>query len=94
MLNTWESAGVSLDEKAATRFAAMVRRHVGISNNRVAVNLIDGDTPPCVTGERGGHFTKAGDRIEYPGAYGKRGFGNMVYRSDSRIVTVGRNWSK
>ena len=67
-------------------------RNAANAEHHLPVEIIDGDAPPTVTGERGGHFTRGGQRIHHPSAYGRVGWSNMVYRSSTLAVTVGRTW--
>ena len=62
-------------------------------DSRVPVRLVPGNQAPELVGERGGHFTKEGTRISHPGAYAKSGWSNMEYRTDSREVVVGAEWT-
>jgi hypothetical protein len=82
---SWTNLGTRLDNQ----IDAAVRRECGVSNNQVLIVRIAGDSAPVVTGKRGGHFTKGGARIDHPAAYSRHGWSNMVYRSDTRVITVG-----
>ena len=85
MDNNW----TKLADRVDASMDAKLRRQCGVSNNRVRIVRITGDSAPVITGELGGHFTRGGGRIAYPAAYSRKGFGNMVYRTDSRVITVG-----
>jgi len=82
---TWLNLGIRLDNQ----IDAKLRRQCAVSNNQVRIVRITGDSPPVVTGSRGGHFTLGGTRINHPSAYSKRGWSNMVYHCDTRVITVG-----
>jgi len=82
---SWLNLGTRLDNQ----IDAALRRACGVSNNQVLIVRIAGDSSPVVTGSRGGHFTKGGARIDHPSAYSRRGWNNMVYECDTRVITVG-----
>ena len=84
-MDNWKKLGERIDASIDAR----LRKQCKVSNNRVRIVRITGDSAPVITGELGGHFTRGGDRIMHPTAYGRKGFGNMVYRCDSRVITVG-----
>lgn len=84
-MSNWTKLGTRLDAAIDAR----IRKICGVSNNRVGIVRISGDSGPTITGQRGGHFTKGGDRIAHPSAYCRRGWSNMVYCCDSRVITVG-----
>lgn len=75
-----------------TTLKVFARRFLKIRNNAVPVNIVDDSHPPVTTGEKGGWFTAGGDPIRYPGAYGQKGWSNMVYLTDARIIWVGKKW--
>lgn len=71
----------------------MVREYLGVGKcNQIPVGITEPFQFPKLTGERGGYFTRGGVRITYPSAYGRKGRSNMVYRRDTRIITVGQPW--
>ena len=61
-------------------------------DSRIPVKVVDGDQAPVLGGESGGWYTNGGTPIAHPNAYAKHGWSNMQYRTDSRCVTVGRDW--
>jgi len=85
---SWTNLGKRLD----AAIDAKLRRLCGVLNNQVRIVRLSGDSAPVITGERGGHFTKGGVRINNPSAYSRKGFSNMFYCSDSRVITVGTNF--
>jgi len=84
----WTNLGTRLDNQ----IDAALRRACGVHYHCVPIVRIAGDSAPVVTGSRGGYFTLGGTRINYPSAYSRRGFSNMVYRSDTRVITVGTSF--
>jgi len=82
---TWLNLGTRLDNQ----IDAKLRRECGVHYHCVPIVRVTGDSAPVVTGSRGGHFTLGGTRIAHPSAYSRRGWSNMVYRSDTRVITVG-----
>lgn len=63
-------------------------------NTSIPVQVIKGDYHPNLIGYAGGHFTKSGDRIVHRGAYAKKGFSNMIYRTSTLRIVVGEGWIK
>jgi hypothetical protein len=55
--------------------------------------LVDGDQPPVLDGRCGGHYTRGGVPIRHPGAYSRRGWSNVRYLCDSRVITAGVGWA-
>ena len=58
------------------------------------VKIVDGDTPPEMTGESWHYRTRGGSYIYHPSAYKKTGWSNMVYHASSFQIIVGREWVK
>ena len=84
-MSNWTKLGKRIDAAIDAR----LRKSCRVSNNRVPIVRITGDSGPTITGEPGGHFTKGGDRIAHPTAYSRRGWSNIVYACDTRVITVG-----
>jgi len=62
------------------------RNLFGCGNN---VPVVFGDIPaPQLTGRAGGHFTKGGTRVRHPNAYSRKGWSNIDYKRDTRIITI------
>lgn len=77
-----------------SRNRRLARTHLGIRNQQVPVHFLpeSDQAPKVASGRKGGHFTRGGTRIEHPGAYGRKGWSNMVYITDDRTITVGEGW--
>lgn len=77
-----------------SRNRAVAREAARVWNQQVPVVFEPGSAaaPKVTEGRAGGWFTKSGEPITYPGAYGRRGWSNMEYHTDTRVVTVGVEW--
>ena len=76
----------------SSRQRTAVRSIFGVPNSVPVLVIPDGHLAPRLLGRRGGHFTRGGARIAHPGAYARRGWSNMVYRTSSRRIAVGERW--
>ena len=83
----WTNAATRLTNNINARRRTAARRAVHVSS-AVSVTETAGVEKPTLIGEAGGHFTKSGDRITYPGAYARRGFSNMTYVGSTQQVLV------
>lgn len=83
---SWVKTAERIEAIEAAHKRALIRAKFGVSNH---VPVEEGPVlAPVLIGSEGGHFTKGGDRISYPGAYSKKGFSNMVYRASTRKIIV------
>lgn len=83
---SWVKTAENLEAREAAHKRALIRAQFNVSN---AVPVIEGEVlAPILVGSAGGHFTKSGDRISYPGAYSKKGFSNMVYKTSTQKIIV------
>jgi hypothetical protein len=71
-----------LDQRVAARSVFGCWRNVPVVFGDVA--------EPTISGKRGGWFTRGGTPVRHPSAYAKRGWSNLVYRRDSRVITIPR----
>lgn len=80
--------------QTTSRQRTQIRQAAGLSPTRtnVPVYLIHGQLSPRRVGVRGGHFTRGGSRIRHPGAYGRCGWSNMIYRCSTQRIYVGDQW--
>jgi hypothetical protein len=78
------------NNKLRQEFERPARQAVGES--RVRVRVLEGDAAPKLCGHSSGYETKGGREIRYPSAYSKVGWSNMVYRSSTLRIEVGRGW--
>jgi hypothetical protein len=62
------------------------------AGKELTVHVVDGDCAPRKVGTRGHHETRGGSWVRFPGAYSKRGWGNMRYVCSTRRVEVGAEW--
>lgn len=75
------------------RLRTMIRRYCNITSTAVEVNILfENESPPEVTGERGGYFTLKGERVRFPGAYGRKAYRAMQYRRSTLRIVVGDEW--
>lgn len=56
------------------------------------VRVVEGAKVPAMAGLPGHYQTKSGLRIRHPGAYAKKGMGNMVYVPTTQRIEVGIEW--
>jgi hypothetical protein len=56
------------------------------------VDIVHGWQSPAEAGEPGHYRTHAGERIDHPSAYSKKGWSNMLYYASERRVEVGVHW--
>ncbi len=56
------------------------------------VVVVDGDQAPERRGSTWHYRTTSGIPIDYPGAYSRRGWSNMVYHPSTHRIVVGREW--
>jgi hypothetical protein len=70
----------------------VVRNAADASQNNLPVVAVEGDVVPTEKGHGFFYETRGGTRIDHPSAYSKHGWSNMVYRSSTRRVEVGRGW--
>jgi len=83
---SWLRTAENLDAREAAHKRALVRAKFNVGNH---VPIEEGPVlSPVLVGSRGGHYTKSGDRISYPGAYSKRGWSNMFYQSSTQMIIV------
>lgn len=83
----------SIKKITAARLRTMVRQYCNVTATSVPVYILTGnDSAPAIEGERGGYFTKSGERIAHPSAYGRKGWNNMVYRRSTLMIVVGDEW--
>ena len=71
------------------KLRSKIRQAFGVANQCVPIRIGDAVT---LTGEDGGHFTRGGERIRHPNGYAKNGWSNMVYRTDTRVITITTHW--
>lgn len=88
---SWTELAERLDAREASCKRRLARRAVDAGSN-VDVEYAPGNDGPVLHGDRGGFFTHGGERIRYPGAYGRKGFGNMYYQRSTQWIVVGENW--
>ena len=74
-----------------SRLNSAIRRHFGVTSHAVPIEFCP-SSPVGVYGREGGWRTLAGDVIRYPGAYSRKGFSNMQYNTDSRWISIDRQW--
>jgi hypothetical protein len=66
-----------------------IQRELSLSEIRAPLHIDISNTynKPDLLGSSGGHFTRGGERVRYPSAYGRKGWSNMHYvRSSVRLV--------
>ena len=69
-----------------------IREAFDIRNPQVPVVVAASTKPVEISGEIGGYFTLAGEPIQYPSGYAKRGWSNMTYHTDSRQIAITPEW--
>jgi hypothetical protein len=70
-----------------------ILRSANESQKNIRIEVVPGIAlAPASIGESWHYETKGGRRIWHPGAYSRKGFGNMVYCASSRRVIVGSDW--
>jgi hypothetical protein len=86
------SAKASAHVKSREAFLRAARRAAGAEAN-LRVEIVPGASAPKIMGEGAHYRTSGGTLIRHPGAYSKKGFGNMVYKHTTRRVVVGSEWN-
>lgn len=72
-----------------------IRQIFGCGNNVPIIKERGESYPPFIVNDKivRGWQTKTGIRIRHPGAYSKKGWSNMYYKCDPRIIYVGQYFS-
>lgn len=82
---------IALNDKSLI-IARRAARQAANAPANCRIEVVDGAAAPTLAGQ-GWHWqTKGGRRINYPSAYSKKGYSNMVYVASTRRVVVGREW--
>jgi len=91
--NNWTKLAERIDSLAA-RSLRTAARSLFNASNAVPVTVSADVTEPTIHGNRGGHFTRGGDRIHSPSAYSRFGWSNMVYRSSTLEILIPPTFGK
>jgi hypothetical protein len=78
--------------KVKNIFNYVARKEVGDRSNRPVEIVENCGDAPRYKGESFYWTTVGGTRIEYPSAYQKKGWNNMVYNRSTLRIVVGRQW--
>jgi hypothetical protein len=72
----------------------LIRKAAGchLSCNYPVVVVEGSITPPTELGRVAHYVTKAGNKIDHPSAYAKKGWGGMAYIASDKRIEVGRDW--
>lgn len=80
------------NEQTNRKARALVRRIARCRNNTQSIVLVpdsEGLGSVGFVGDSYHYQTRGGQRIHHPGAYSRRGWGNMVYVSSTRRLECG-----
>jgi hypothetical protein len=85
---SWIKLGERLDEEVKRKERVKYRQMFGVGNH---VPVVEADVDkPTLTGRIGGWRTKGGTPIQYPSAYSKKGWGNMMYFASTLQILIPR----
>lgn len=82
---------IALNAKSLIVARRAARRAVSAPAN-CRIEVVAGDAAPTLAGEGWHWSTKGGRRINFPSAYSRKGYSNMVYVASTRRVVVGSEW--
>jgi len=76
-----------------SRLRRKIREQLDVTNPQVPIEVEKAQISKSeVIGEIGGYFTLAGKRIHHPNGYARKGWSNMRYETDSRIIRITTTW--
>lgn len=87
----WIKLGEKIDSRILVAKKAELRRRLGMHSS-ARITESDEVTRPVVRGESFYWCTRGGSRINYPSAYSKTGFGNMVYNRSTLRIEVPKGY--